>query len=115
VGDDLALSLDLRMHDEAIGPPDEARLDERRAPIQAGKIFRVQEIGRMMGSRICDGYRAEWCTTLWATTPSASSQMLPPVFRFRANLGKFELETSMRIRCPGANQLLVDNGVSLIS
>ena len=36
------------------------------------------------GSTIRDGYCAEWCTALWATTPSVSSQLLLPVFRLRS-------------------------------
>ena len=36
--------------------------------------------------------------------------MLPPVFRLRVKRGKFELETSMRRRCPGAKKLEVDIG-----
>src|SRR3989304_6214438 len=45
-----------------------------------------------------DGYCAEWCTTLCATTPFASSQFFPPVLRLRSNRGKLLLETSMRRR-----------------
>ena len=49
-----------------------------------------------------DGYCFEWWTLLRATTPFASSKLLPPVFRLRSKRGKLLLDTSMRSRCPGA-------------
>src|SRR5687768_2754846 len=58
-------------------------------------------------SLMLDGYSREWCTELRATSPVVSSKFRPPVFRLRSKRGKFELDTSMRMRCPVSNTLLV--------
>ena len=53
---------------------------------------------RTTGNTTRDGYSAEWCTVFLATAHSVSSKLLPPVFRLRVQRGKFELDTSMRMR-----------------
>src|SRR5262249_48500327 len=62
------------------------------------------------GKTMRDGRLPSWKTVWVATTQSAihSSPNAFPVFRFRSKQGKFELETSTRIRCPARNRLLVD-------
>jgi hypothetical protein len=44
---------------------------------------------------------------LSATTRRRSRPIASPVLGFTSNRGKFELDTSSRIRCPGMNRLLV--------
>ena len=58
--------------------------------------------GRTTVTVMLDGYCFEWWTLLRATTPFASSKLLPPVFRLRSKRGKLLLDTSMRSRWPGA-------------
>jgi hypothetical protein len=48
-----------------------------------------------------------WNTVLSATTRRRSRPIASPVLGFTSNRGKFELDTSSRIRCPGMNRLLV--------
>ena len=67
------------------------------------------------GNRTTDGYSAEWWIALFATTGSVSLHTGAPVFRLRVKRGKLELDTSMRMRCPGAKKLLVERGPSAIS
>lgn len=49
------------------------------------------------GSTILLRLLVPWWIELVAMTPVLSSKLFPPVLRFRSNLGKLELLTSMRI------------------
>ncbi len=71
-----------------------------------GGVHRLVAPVGITGSVMLDGCDASCNTRVCATFIAAAvSEFL--VFRLRAKLGKSELETSMRIRCPGSNQLLV--------
>jgi hypothetical protein len=59
------------------------------------------------GTTTRDSRPRSWNTVLSATTRRRSRPIASPVLGLTSNRGKFELDTSSRIRCPGMNRLLV--------
>ncbi len=55
----------------------------------------------MTGSTMREGRAASWWIVLVATTPGRSSIISFPVLPFGYHLGKLELVTVTRMRCPG--------------
>ena len=61
----------------------------------------------MTGRTTRDSRPRSWNTVLSATTRRRSRPIASPVLGLTSKRGKFELDTSRRMRCPGMNTLLV--------